>query len=126
MPYDVLLLDSMGMLERAYAASDLAFVGATLVDIGGHNPFEPAMYGVPVVVGPYTSVIREPVASLKARRGIVGVSDSSEVQELLHRVAQGDKELQSIGRAGRDVWAGYSGAAQRVLSVISQSEADRV
>lgn len=121
-PYDVLLLDSMGVLERAYAASDLAFVGATLVDIGGHNPFEPAMYGVPVAVGPYTSVIREPVGALKARSGVVQVQGSSDLLTLLERVAARDQSLQEIGRVGQQVWSAYTGASQRVLSAISHSE----
>jgi 3-deoxy-D-manno-octulosonic-acid transferase len=124
-PYDVLLLDGMGILERAYAASDIAFVGATLVDIGGHNPFEPAMYGVPVVVGPYTSVIREPVESLKARGALVQVQGVPDLVTLLERVATQDQSLQEIGRAGQQVWSSYTGASQRVLTAILQSESGR-
>ncbi|MFT4564022.1 MAG: 3-deoxy-D-manno-octulosonic-acid transferase, partial [Gammaproteobacteria bacterium] len=51
---NVYLIDSMGELPKFYAASDIAFVGGSLVPRGGHNVLEPAALGVPVVVGPHT------------------------------------------------------------------------
>lgn len=118
-----LLLDTMGILERAYAASDLAFIGATLVDIGGHNPFEPAMYGVPVVVGPYTSVIREPVNQLRARQALLDVRTEDDIYDVVRALVSGRTRLSKAGQDGQLVWAAHQGAAQRVLSVILQSEA---
>lgn len=123
--HDVLLLDTMGLLEQAYAASDLAFVGATLVDIGGHNPFEPAMYRVPVVVGPYTSVIREPVSRMRNRGGIIQIASENEALEVLSRTCGKDPYLRSVGDAGYGVFAEHQGAAERVLSAIQAAEADR-
>jgi len=120
--YQVLLLDTLGVLEQAYAASDLAFVGATLVDIGGHNPFEPAMYRVPVVVGPYTSVIREPVSLMNERGGIIEVRDQRGVSEILSRLTSGDPTLNTVGQAGYAVSVGQRGACKRALEVIQQSE----
>ncbi|MFN4896308.1 MAG: 3-deoxy-D-manno-octulosonic acid transferase [Pseudomonadota bacterium] len=123
--HDLLLLDTMGLLEEAYAVSDLAFVGATLVDIGGHNPLEPAMYGVPVVVGPYTSVINEPVSRMRAEGGIIEVRSEVDVFDLLGRIASRDSGLDSVGRAGYSVYSQYRGAADRVLAVITESEGRR-
>lgn len=120
--YEILLLDTMGMLEEAYAASDLAFVGATLVDIGGHNPLEPAMYRVPVVVGPHTSVIREPVSRMRARRGIIEISSEADAYGVLYRLGAHPAELRDIGEAAYGVYTEYRGAAARVLSVIEQRE----
>ena len=54
----VLLLDTIGDLERFYAEADLAFVGGSLVDAGGHNLLEPARLGKPVLFGPYTSNVK--------------------------------------------------------------------
>jgi len=50
---DIFLLDTMGEMMRFYAACDIAFVGGSLVPLGGHNVLEPAALGVPVVVGPH-------------------------------------------------------------------------
>lgn len=51
---DVLLLDTLGELETVFAASEAAFVGGSLVPVGGHNLLEPAAAGVPVLFGPHT------------------------------------------------------------------------
>ncbi len=118
---DVVLLDTMGRLEDAYSIADVAFIGGTLVDIGGHNPFEPAMYGVPVVVGPYISVIRDVVQELRADSGIIEISDGVELHALLERVLARDPAIQNIGDQGRRVWLRHRGASKRVLSVITNA-----
>ena len=48
----VLLVDTVGELAALYAAADVAFVGGSLVPVGGHNLLEPAALGVPVITGP--------------------------------------------------------------------------
>lgn len=55
---DVLLLDSIGELAGCYPAAAVAFIGATLVPIGGHNLLEAARCGVPIVVGPHLDTVR--------------------------------------------------------------------
>lgn len=121
--HEIILLDTMGTLEQAYVAADLAFVGATLVDIGGHNPFEPAMYRVPVVVGPYTSVIRQPVSLMRDRSGILEVSNERDIFEVLSRLAAGDARLREVGERAFAVYAEQAGASARVLNIIRSSEA---
>jgi 3-deoxy-D-manno-octulosonic-acid transferase len=50
---DVYLVDTMGELKRFYAAADVAFVGGSMVAVGGHNVLEPAAVEIPVLFGPY-------------------------------------------------------------------------
>jgi 3-deoxy-D-manno-octulosonic-acid transferase len=121
--HQVLLLDAMGVLERAYAASDCAFVGATMVNIGGHNPFEPAMYGVPIAVGEYTSVIAEPVSQLLSHDAISRLRNQDEVYQLLKKLCTEPDSLRAAGARARQVWASHQGAVERVLRVIKESEA---
>jgi 3-deoxy-D-manno-octulosonic-acid transferase len=116
--YDVLLLDVMGRLEEGYAIASLAFIGATLVDIGGHNPLEAAMYGVPVVVGPYTSVISDVLEDMRAVHALTEVQVGESVRGLLERVVNGDTALREAGERGRQIWSHHRGAAHRVVSVI--------
>jgi 3-deoxy-D-manno-octulosonic-acid transferase len=113
---EIVLLDAMGQLERAYSIASLAFIGATFVDIGGHNPFEPAMYGVPVCVGPFVRNIRDLVSDMEAAAGIVRLATSVDVEVAVSRVVNGDPELAHLGEKGRDVWKRHSGAAHRVIS----------
>jgi 3-deoxy-D-manno-octulosonic-acid transferase len=119
---DILLLDTMGKLEAAYAVADLAFVGATLVDVGGHNPIEPAMYAAPVVVGPHISVIRDIIEDMRSASGVIDVSDRASVVEVMDRAARRDSTLRDVGSAGYGVWQRHRGASQRILSVLEDHE----
>ena len=58
----VVLVDRFGLLNDLYMAADLAFVGGTMVAIGGHNILEPVWMGTPVVYGPYLDNVREAAA----------------------------------------------------------------
>ena len=60
----VYLADSMGELMRWYALADVALVGGSLVDIGGHNPVEPASVATPVLMGAYTQSCQSVVDKL--------------------------------------------------------------
>ena len=78
--FDVLLLDSVGELARLYASGDAAFVGGSLAPVGGHNPIEPAICGVPVAFGPHMSNFRE-IASLFLDNG--GAAEAGHAGELV-------------------------------------------
>lgn len=81
---NILLVDTLGELMTFYAASDVAFVGGSLVPTGGHNPLEPLTLGKPVVSGAQVFNFREVYAELQALGGVAMVSSS---QELAQQVA---------------------------------------
>ncbi|MGH9637885.1 MAG: 3-deoxy-D-manno-octulosonic acid transferase, partial [Candidatus Angelobacter sp.] len=66
---DLLLLDTIGDLENFYAIGDVAFVGGSLVDAGGHNLLEPARWHKPLLFGPYTSNVTPVANALKQQGG---------------------------------------------------------
>ena len=74
----VLLVDTLGELMNFYAASDLAYVGGSLVPNGGHNPLEPLVLGLPVLSGPQVFNFREVYAELQALAAVTMV-DSAEI-----------------------------------------------
>ena len=119
---DILLVDALGVLRDMYSISDGAFVGATLVDIGGHNPFEAAMFGIPVVVGPYISVVAELIADMRRNNGIVEVQTSEDIERFLRSFVAGDAQLKAVGVAGGEVCDGYRGATSRVLKILCAEE----
>ena len=65
---EVFLLDTLGELPPFYAAGDVAFVGGSLVPIGGHNLLEPAALGLPIVAGPHNFNSAD-IAKLLVERG---------------------------------------------------------
>ena len=75
----VLLVDSLGELLDFYAAGDVAFVGGTLVPIGGHNLLEPAALGLPILCGPHYSNSEDIAQLLMARGALEVVHDAAEL-----------------------------------------------
>lgn len=118
---DILLVDTMGVLRDMYAISDAAFIGATLVDIGGHNPFEAAMFGIPVAVGPYISVISEVIADMRCEQGVVEVQNAADIEDFLVKIADRSPNLDAIGQSGKRVFERYAGATQRVYDIVTAS-----
>jgi 3-deoxy-D-manno-octulosonic-acid transferase len=72
--FDVLLIDTIGVLDKAYAICDIAIIGGSFFAFGGHNPLEAAFYAKPIVIGEYHSSCKDSVKQLVAANGIV-ISD---------------------------------------------------
>lgn len=75
--FDSVLVDVHGVLAQMYGIADVAFVGGTLVQIGGHNVLEPAMRGVPFIVGPHYDSYTDIVEILSVS-GIAHIGSSHE------------------------------------------------
>ena len=114
----VLLLDTLGELIYFYAAADVAFVGGSLVPIGGHNLLEPAALGLPVLTGPNNSN-GEDVARLLLDCGAAQIVRNG--AELGSRVAAllSDHALRAeMGNRGRDAVDRNRGALEKLLDLI--------
>ncbi|HEX8755528.1 MAG TPA: lipid IV(A) 3-deoxy-D-manno-octulosonic acid transferase [Steroidobacteraceae bacterium] len=117
--YDVLLLDTLGELLDFYAAADVAFVGGSLVPIGGHNLLEPAALGLPVLTGPNYSN-GEAIARLLLECGAAevvrsGVELGSRVAELLS-----DQALRrDMGERARAAVDRNRGALDKLMRLIA-------
>lgn len=79
----VILVDRMGLLNDLYLAADIAFVGGTLVDIGGHNLLEPVWAGTPVLFGPSTANVTEAAAYIEKYHYGARVTDSETMTAVL-------------------------------------------
>jgi 3-deoxy-D-manno-octulosonic-acid transferase len=115
---EILLLDTLGELLDFYAAGDVAFVGGSLVPIGGHNLLEPAALGLPIVTGPNNSNSAE-VARLLIARGAVEVVQGP--QDLADKVATllADPDARArIGAEGRAFVEANKGALMKLLALI--------
>lgn len=114
-PPECLLVDTMGVLPPLYAAADAAFVGGTLVPVGGHNILEPAILERPVLFGPHTSSLSSVAEALKdAGGGRVATDGPSLARELLAFLSD-DEDLRGAGRAARAASKRFTGATRRTL-----------
>jgi 3-deoxy-D-manno-octulosonic-acid transferase len=117
----VLLVDTIGELAALYASADLAFVGGSLVPIGGHNLLEPAALGLPVLTGPSHFNSKE-IALLLLRRGAaLQVADPKELAAALQRLLDEPAERRRIGGIGKDIVESNRGSVDRLLTLIEPS-----
>jgi 3-deoxy-D-manno-octulosonic-acid transferase len=109
----VLLVDAMGLLESFYRLADAAFVGGSLVPVGGHNLLEAAAQGVPVLTGPRTENFREMTATLAAGGGVRVVPDAVGLAGAVRELAGDPEARRAMGRAAAGSASLVSGAAAR-------------
>jgi len=120
----VLLLDSLGELLGFYAAADVAFVGGSLVPIGGHNLLEPAALGVPVLTGPHTFNSEQIAQLLIARGAAEVVHDASELGARVSELIADPQRRERMGAAGRASVDSNRGALEKLLALIEPLLAD--
>jgi 3-deoxy-D-manno-octulosonic-acid transferase len=115
---EVLLVDTVGELAALYAAADVAFVGGSLVPVGGHNLLEPAALGVPVVAGPYQSNARDVVRRLEQAGALLQVADAAELAAAVSALLNDAERRRAAGAAARAVVEENRGSLGRLLELI--------
>jgi 3-deoxy-D-manno-octulosonic-acid transferase len=114
----VLLVDTLGELAMMYAAADIAFVGGSLVPVGGHNLLEPAALGLPVLCGPYQDNNKEIAKMLAASGALAVVADAAQLGEALERLFGDGAQRRRMGEAGVRMVAANCGSVAALLEVI--------
>jgi 3-deoxy-D-manno-octulosonic-acid transferase len=112
------VVDSMGELIEFYAAADVAFVGGSLVPVGGHNLLEPAALARPVIVGPQTFNFAEVTEDLIAAGAVRRIADGEELGPAVVRLLARDVERRSMGEAARAVMERERGAVDRTMAIV--------
>jgi 3-deoxy-D-manno-octulosonic-acid transferase len=117
----VLLVDAMGMLLDCYAAADVAFVGGSLVRVGGHNLLEPAALARPIVTGPEHANGREILEALLAVQGVRVVRDGVELGAAVAALLSDPEDRQRMGAQALQVVSAGRGACARVMALLPRS-----
>lgn len=120
----VFLADTMGELPLFYAASDVAFVGGTLVPVGGHNLLEPAALGLPVVTGPHLFNTEDIANMFEDIGASITVDDAAGLAAAVVRLLTDREEARAIGARGRDIVTSNRGALQRLLVLLEPLVSD--
>ncbi|ANM32017.1 hypothetical protein ABI59_01755 [Acidobacteria bacterium Mor1] len=115
---DLLLVDTLGELGRLYALGHAAFVGGSLVPVGGHNLLEPLVVGTPVQFGPHTMHFEQLAATLIEAGAGCRIADSARLAEewlaILDDPARGEEQL----RAARACIEREQGALERSVQLV--------
>lgn len=116
---EVLLVDTLGELLDFYAAADVAFVGGSLVPIGGHNLLEPAALALPILTGPH-NFNSEEIARLLVSRGAAEiVPDARTLGARVAELLSNAEERERIGAEGRASVDSNRGALSKLLGLIN-------
>ncbi len=114
----VLLLDTLGELDRWYAAGEVAFVGGSLKPFGGHNLLEPAALGLPVLAGPHQENAPEVAARLEEAGGLRIVHDAAELAAAAGALLADPGESAAMGGRARGAVHANRGALEHCLREI--------
>ena len=116
----VFLGDTMGELTLFMAAADIAFVGGSLVPVGGHNILEPAALGVPIVFGPHMFNFSLISSLMLEQDAAVQVGNAGRLAVVLKRWFGNASERARVGENGRRVVAENRGATERLYGIIEE------
>jgi 3-deoxy-D-manno-octulosonic-acid transferase len=115
---EVFLGDTMGELTMLYAAADVAFVGGSLVRVGGHNLLEPASLGVAALTGPHNFNAPDIAELLIEQGATVVVSDAAAIATEVGRLLADPAERKRRGALAREALESNRGAVQRLFALL--------
>ncbi len=116
----VVLIDTLGELRDFYAAADLAFVGGSLVPIGGHNLLEPAAFGVAILTGPHQFNAPQICQALLAAGGLRIVNNTAELAAAAAELLADPSARTRLGAAAREVIAANRGVLDTLMARVGE------
>jgi 3-deoxy-D-manno-octulosonic-acid transferase len=116
---DVVVLDTIGELAQIYQVATAVFVGGSLVDTGGHNILEPAVFAKAIVFGPHMQNFAEIAETFLASRAAVQVRSGRELEDVLIGLLSDAAARERLGEAARALVEANRGAKQRSLDAIA-------
>ena len=115
---DIFLGDSMGELLLFYAAADVAFVGGSLIPLGGHNILEPALLGLPVLSGPHMFNFAEASQLLIQQQAALQVFDAHSTARQVGRLLRDPNLRRNIGQRSKTAVEANRGALSKLFGII--------
>lgn len=118
---DILLVDTIGELRLFYCASDIAFIGGSLIPIGGHNLIEPAAVHLPIISGEHLHHFIEISQLLLAKQALIIINDSDSLAHAVTHLFSNDTARHAMGERAYQVSAANTGALDKHLAWIKKT-----
>jgi 3-deoxy-D-manno-octulosonic-acid transferase len=116
-PGQIVLLDTIGELASIYSLAAVAFVGGSVIPAGGHNPLEPAQFGVPIFMGPHYANFRAITDDLLAHHAL-RIAAKEQLAATLINLLQNSAAAQAMGQRARQVFDQQAGATARCVTAL--------
>jgi 3-deoxy-D-manno-octulosonic-acid transferase len=117
---DVVILDTIGELAQIYQVATVVFVGGSLVDAGGHNILEPAVFGKPIVFGPHMHNFTEIARTFLDNGAAIQVATGRELEPVLRDLLGDPVRRATLGAGARALVEANRGARNKTLAAIAQ------
>ena len=114
--FDVLIIDTIGLLTKIYSYSNIAYVGGAFAT-GLHNTLEPAVFGIPIIIGPDFSKFNEAKA-LVLKKGILVIKDRAEFDTTITQLLENPDYLRKTGQVNADYVNGNKGASIQIMAYV--------
>ena len=118
-PGEIVLLDTIGELASIYSLASVAFVGGSLVPAGGHNPLEPAQFGVPIVMGPHFANFAAITDDLRSQNAVRIATIEELAATLIHLLCD-RPAAEAMGTRAWEVFHRQAGATDRCVAAIRE------
>lgn len=116
----VFVLDTVGELASFYRISDIVFVGGSLVEKGGHNILEPALFAKPIISGPYIFNFKDMFDLFLKRSACILVRDKEELKTVIRNLLKNPDQMFQLGKRAKELIAENRGASERNLVQIKE------
>lgn len=116
----VVIGDTMGEMMLLYGSADIAFIGGSLIEHGGHNMIEPACWGLPILCGPHTFNFADISKRLIESDGMVTVRDATDLTQQIRRWLQNPAQRIAVGENARRFTTQNRGATDRLMTLVRQ------
>ena len=115
--YEVFIIDTIGILSKVYSYADLAYVGGAMGNTGLHNILEPAVFGVPVIIGKNYKKFPEAFQMI-ANGGVMTIKNGSELQESLDLLIKDSEKRNQLGHLNAMFINTHKGAVIQIMNYI--------
>jgi len=114
--YEVLIIDNIGMLTKIYSYADIAYVGGGFLT-GLHNTLEPAVFGIPVIIGPNYHGFKE-AEDLVLQKGILPITDAWSFSELMKKLVAQPELIKRTGEINASYISKNKGASVQIIDYL--------
>jgi len=115
--YTVLIIDTIGLLSKIYKYADIAYVGGAMGSTGLHNTLEPAVFGIPIIIGKHYEKFPE-ASHMISEGGMVSICDKFELKNTLDHFTKNPSEIQNSGNQNLNYIKKNTGAVIQILDYI--------
>lgn len=115
--YSVFIIDTIGLLSKIYSYADIAYVGGAMGNTGLHNVLEPAVFGVPIIIGKHHEKFPE-AAQMITNSGLFSISNANELDIILNQLIENDKMRHDTGILNSNFIKKHEGAVIQILNYI--------